>query len=1082
MFELSRRSSGRPRSPRIGRPDSQSAMFAAVHQSGILPQGLPAFVAVAFAAAALAAWVAAHFVGRRASSHTLRAGLSAARVGIGFVALMAAAQAAGQWLVLATNWPLWPLALAGSATVEMLLGLYKAEQSTIARRVGLTLAALRVGLASLVVLMLAQPVFVRRHETDLRRYVAVLVDGSASMQVPDTQLPVPDRIRIAEVLSPAEVRNPYRLDAAAEALDAAAAKLASQREWFRMLAEVDPDARRRHLEAHRQELTDALKGASETVAAQLKAMDDVLGSAVALSPETRTRLSDTRERLSKEVSERLRGASALAAGGGAPASATAAASAAQAGALPAAEAPLQEAIAAATDALGKLAPGVREIGKALDEAYYASLPEPERAVVDGITHETRFELARQLLFGRPAAGGQDGSFNGLLAGLRERYGVRAYTFASQPSDVDTARPEDVRAVAGAAALETDLAAALQRAATDIPSRQLAGVILLTDGRHNALARVESVARRLGLEHVPVCTVVIGSEIPPTDAAIVSLQAPETVYAGDKVYITAQVKLDGLAGRTVGVSLLRGDQVVQTQTVQVPSPQYRARVELSDTPAGTGLLAYRIRVDRFPDEVLADNNEYLVAVSVTDDQVRLLLVEDRPRWEFRYLRNLFASRDKTVRLQSVLFRPDLIAGAQERPRVAASVSRPAAEVEATDLPQDEQEWMKFDVIIVGDVSPSELPLAAQEALRRFVADRGGTLVVIAGPRFMPQAFAGMPLEGVLPVRFQPTSTESVATPDEGFRVALSPEGRDSVVLRLKPDPDENASFWLSRPEARWRYPITAAKPRAAVLAYARPTADAGGNTGAAPAADRDYQASHALIVVQNAALGRIVFLAYDETWRLRYREGDTYHHRLWGQLLRWATASKLPAGTNLVKLGTDQARYALHEPVQVRARIVQKDLTPVVSAELAARIYRDDQLVLRKRLEYIGDPPGTYVADLGELPSGTYRVELEGPQVQALLASEGAGKAATNFSVDPATSTEQVELGADRGLPGLLADLSGGVAVGPAEAARVMNALGPNVLALEDRREYALWDSWPLLVLMVGLATTEWLLRKKVGLP
>jgi len=1062
---------------------------AASHGFRLLPQGLHPAILVGLAAAGIAAWVALRFAGREAKSLKLRAALAGASVALGFGALMMAAQAAEQWLVLASNWPLWVGAALGSVAIESLLQLYRAERRTVSARAGLALGALRVGLAASLLLMLAQPVFVRKHESNVQRYVAVLLDRSASMQVPDTQLSVSDKVRLAELLAPEQVRRPYRLEAAARELEAASSKLAVQREWLGMLGEFDPDTRQKHLESQRAALHDALNVSGATVGKELKSLDDMLAAQPALAQETRAALSQARDQLAKQVADRLRAAEDLvapavataAAGQGAPAPSTAPPATGD----PAAR--LREAISGATEALGKVAPTLREQGKVLDEAYYGSFSEQQRAAVDAIARKTRLELATDVLFGRPEGSGTpDASFKGLLSGLKARYGVRAYTFASEPAEMDAA---SLRADSGSPKpndLQTDVAAALQRVLTDVPSKQLAGIVMLTDGRHNAPSRVEPLAARLGTESAsgsPVSSIIFGSEKPPTDAAIVSIEAPDTVYAGDRVYIAAQVKLDGMAGRKVTVKLSKGDAVVQSQTIEVPAQAYRTRVELSDSPSEKGLLSYRVAVDGSDDEVIKTNNEYPVTVSVTDDQVRLLLVDGRPRWEFRYLKNLFASRDKTVRLQYVLFDPDSVSGMPAKPSARASASRTTGGAEATSLPNDDQEWAKFDVVVLGDVQPSELPLAGQEAIRRFVVDRGGTLVMIAGPHSMPRAFTGTLLDQLLPVQLRPTTADPVPTPDESFGVALTPEGRDNVIMRLKGDPQENVAFWSSRPEAHWRYPIAEVKPRATVLAYAQPAGrDAPQSRGAGEHADRRFQAEHALVVTQNAGLGQVVFLAFDETWRLRYREGDTYHHKFWGQLLRWATANKLPAGTNLVKLGTSQARYPLHCRVEVRARIMQPDLTPLAGGQVAALVFKDDQLVLRRRLEYIGDAPGTYAADLGELPSGQYRVELEGPQVQAILAGERASKVATGFSVDAASSTEQVELAADPGLPGLLARLTGGVVVGPPEAAQVLDNLGPSTLALEERREYALWSSWPLLGLMIVLATAEWLLRKKVGLP
>lgn len=1068
-------------------------MTTAAHSLRVLPEGLHPAIVFALAAAGVTAWVAAHFVGRGAAPGRLRAALAGARVALGFGALMLAAQAAEQCVVLASSWPLWLVAGVGSLAVESLLGLYRVERRTVSRGIGLALAALRVALAVSVLLMLMQPVFVRRRESNLRRYVAVLLDRSASMQVPDTQLSVSEKVRLAEFFLPGEVRRAYRLEAAARELELASSKLAVQGEWLRMLGEFNPDAQRRHLESQRTELLDTLNASAAAVGKELKALDELVAAQPALAQETRAALSEARDQLAKQVADRLKEAVGLmvpvtataAAGRGASALAEPSTATAETAAH------LCQLVAGATAGLSRIVPTLYEQGKALDEAYYASLSERQRAEVNAIGSRTRLELAQDVLFGRPEGGqGADRGFEGLLSALKARYGVRAYAFSSEPAEMDAVslaaagagpKPED---------LQTNVAAALQRVMTDIPGKQLAGIVLLTDGRHNAPFRVEPVAGRLATgsaSGAPVSSIVFGSERPPADAAIVDLEAPDTVYAGDKVYIAAQVKLDGMAGRKVTVTLLKGDIAVQSQSIEVPTQVYRTRVELSDTPAENGLLSYRLAVDGAEDEVIKTNNEYPVTVSVTNDQVRLLLVDGRPRWEFRYLKNLFVSRDKTVRLQYVLFNPDSVAGLPAKPSVRASASRLAGEAEATGLPKDDQEWAKFDVVVLGDVQPSELALPAQEVLRRFVADRGGTLVMIAGPRFMPRAFAGTLLDQLLPVQLQPTTADPVPTPDQSFRVALTPEGRDSVIMRLKGDPQENVAFWSSRPEACWRCPIAGVKPRATVLAYAQPTSGKGAQAeGAGRAgqehADRRFQAEHAVVVTQKVGLGQVVFLAFDETWRLRYREGDTYHHKFWGQLLRWATANKLPAGTNLVRLGTSQARYPLHSRVEVRAKIMQPDLTPSAGGQVAARVVRDDQLVLRRRLEYIGDVPGMYVADLGELPSGQYRVELEGPQVEAILAAEGAAKVATGFSVDAATSTEQVELAADRGLPGLLARLTAGVVVAPWEAARALDSMGPGVLALQERREYALWSSWLLMGWMMALATVEWLLRKRVGLP
>jgi hypothetical protein len=709
--------------------------------------------------------------------------------------------------------------------------------------------------------------------------------------------------------------------------------------------------------------------------------------------------------------------------------------------------------------------------------------------------------------------------------LRAAYGVRLYRFASEPVDVnvgsglngkgpfapasDKGRVSSVEGkesgvVAAVvspstldtrpSSLQTDLAEALQKVVAQTPAERLAGIIMLTDGRHNGPGNPEAAARRVGLQRVSVSNVVFGGGPRPVlDAAIVSLEAPQTVYTGDKVFIAAEVKLDGLAGKKATVTLWHGEEVVDKKEVPIGADAVRARVEVVHEPQGVGLHTYCAKVQEFEGEVITSNNQRSVSVSVSDERTRVLIVDGRPRWEFRYLKNLFASRDKTVKLQYVVLEPDRIEGQDARPLVPASAAREKDQVEATAFPADESEWMKFDVVILGDIPPSSLRPQDQDALKKFVEDRAGTLIVVAGPRYMPHAFAGTPLADLLPVTFRRVEQEEpyLLPPEGNFHIELTAEGRDSVIMRLSPEAVENQATWSGFPEIRWRHPGLTAKEGASVLAFAlTPDAPPCVQPGGGPQVpdeqtvlkQRQFQREHPLVVAHNVALGRVLLLGFDHTWRLRYRVGDTYHHKFWGQVLRWATADKLPAGTSLVRIGTDQPRYPARSRIRVRAQIVKPDYAPVVSDDVTVKVLDGARLVLRRRMEYQPHSLGMYAADLGELPPGNYRLELDAPAARQLLFAEKADKVATEFSVEAVAPLEQIELAADRGLLERMAALTGGVVVAPEDAAETLKALGPPVLSHKELRQRSLWDSWPFLALILLAATVEWSLRKRARLP
>ena len=1083
-------------------------MILAIQKHYVLPPSVPTAVVILMAVVGVAAWVGLHHLKRRTTGRQMQIALMAAGTLVGFLALLAVAQVLLRVIVLATNWSIWPVALLGALAVEVILGLFDLERRTVSRGKALALGILRVGLVVLVTLMLTQPIWQWKTERREEHFVAVLVDASASMNVPDTQMTPGEKVALANLLGAADSDGMDRLDKVATQLRQVRERLATQVEWFASLAQADPSTRAAKLADHREPLQTMLREAAAAVEQQTATLAAATTGRVTLKPETAAALAILKKRLTDDVQGRLTEAVQTL---------TQPNDQALAGAYDS----LQKAVGSAAAALAEILPAVDDAANALDALFYTALSPEDRARVDTIATRTRSDLARDLLLGPSEKASGSRASEPLLSALAGKYTVALYTFASKPTKVDreayarsaapgespaapnaAAPPAEEPVAAGQAAtllsepLQTNIAAALEKVTTDLAGLDLAGVVLVSDGRHNAASPVEPLAKQLGLQHAPVCPIVMGSRNPPIDASILALETPDTVTTKDKVLVAAEVKLDGLAGHDAKVTLWDGDKAVDSKDIHVATDSLRTRVELADQPGSAGLHSYRVAIAPLPKEVLTTNNSFPATVSVTDDRTKLLLVEGWPRWEFRYIKNLFETRDSSVKLQYVLFRPDRIAEVPSRPAMSASVTQPPELSQATALPENQEEWNKFDVIILGDVAPSMLPAEAQEAITQFVTRRGGTLVVISGPKFMPHHYGNTALAEILPVRCDASDSLFLASPERVFRIGLTVEGQAHTILREKVDPTENLQVWQSFPPTFWRHAVTATKPGATVLAYAVPVpppdfleaaAPETGDNASKNAEDatlrrrKAFERENPLLAIQNVAAGRVLFLGFDSTWRLRFSEGDTYHHRLWGQILRWATANKLPAGTDFVRIGTDRTRYPTGEAIQVRAKILRTDYSPVQSDTVAVKILSTDGKTFRQPLKYVESSSGMYEAEVKGLLGGTYRVELDAPAAQPMLASEGLQTVWTQFSVDPAFLVETAELAPDRGLMSQLATLSQGIVAEPADAARVLDALGPGTVVKYERHEYVLWNSWPLWLAMILLASAEWILRKKVGL-
>ena len=1058
-------------------------------QSTLLPAALPTAALYLLAMLGAGVWAALHRLQRPPGRWPL--GLHfAGRVAIGWLALVVMAEALQRTVLLATSWPLWLILLGGALATETVFELYRLERHAVPRRVGMLLSVLRGLLVLCAAGLLCQPVLQFERARRVEREVAVLVDRSASMGIADTGLLPTESLRLAERLGVAAAARAHRLERILPPLRQAQQELAAQADWLAALAAGDPTNRLQQVRQRGRTLRDTLAGARRTVAAQAALLAAPLADArIKLGDPVRAQLADAGAKLQQDIlgrlDETLQALTRLANGEpGGPADSGDR---------------LLDNLRGTAAALLEFEPKLAQAGEAVDQAFYDGLSATARAAIQAEASRSRYDLACRLLLQRPPPGQPAGADPAFLDRLASRYGVRLYTFASQPAEAQASTlaeappgaPPTNAADAGPVQ-GTDLAAALEKAAADIPADKLAGVLLLSDGRHNGPRLVEPVARKLGLRPSPICPVVFGGgRVPPRDAAIAAVTVPDTVFSGDKVALDVEVKLDGLAGTNVTVELFDGASNVATRTLTAVSASDRPHLQLTDEPKTSGLHAYRVALQPPAGDLIPANNAQEVPVTVTDDRIKVLLIDDRPRWEFRYLKNLFTGRDASVQLQYVLFHADEIAKSPPRPAAAAAVTRAGDEAEATALPTNETEWLKFDVVLLGDVAPAELGAAAQRDLERFVGDRGGALVVISGPQFMPHAYGGSAFAELLPVTFASSDRPVLAGPEASYRIALTPEGRASVLMQLAGEGPANDAAWAAVPDCTWRHALLGAKAGAAVLAYAIPDIPPPWMQARGPSEVPDealqlqrqqFVRENTLAAIQQVGLGRVLCLAFDQTWRLRYRIGDRDHHRFWGQVLRWAAPDKLPCGTAFVRLGTDRSRYAPDTPIRVRARLLRRDFTPLPGARPVVDVWAGTRHVLRERLQYVPDSAGFYAAELGALPPGRYRVDLDPAAAEEGLAPDGAKTVSAEFAVTPMVPAELVELAADRGLLTRLATLTGGRVVEPWQADDLVAAFGPPSVTVRERRQLELWNSWALLAAMLLLASAEWLLRKRASLP
>ncbi|RYD37366.1 MAG: hypothetical protein EOP86_03655 [Verrucomicrobiaceae bacterium] len=600
---------------------------------------------------------------------------------------------------------------------------------------------------------------------------------------------------------------------------------------------------------------------------------------------------------------------------------------------------------------------------------------------------------------------------------------------------------------------TDLAAVLDGAGREAALDRARAVVLVTDGGHNGERdAVEAAARLKGLPLLLVPAGAVGG-LKRRDLSLPSLLAPASIYKNDSMRLEAIVAGMGCDGETVEAVLFEGERRIESKTLRIRDGAPEAPLEFTWRPDRLGRHQLKVELIPLKGEDTLENNRQEISVEVLDDTLRLLVADGGPRWETRYLLNLL-KRDARMEFQPLLFSP--------LHRAEGTESAPPA------FPSDADSWARHRIVVLGDLTPRQLTPEHQTLLVKYVVERGGTLVIIAGEEAMPAAFINQPLGALIPVTGTPC-------PEGAFySIGLSPEALDLDPMGLAETPAESDRVWR---EATGKLPVydlspySVPKPQAHVLLEARSS-----QAAVEPAGGRS------LLTWQDAGKGRVIYLAAPVTWHLRYLSGDQWHYRFWGQLFQWALARGLSGGSRTVHLSAERPRLPQDAPLNMLLRLEDTLGNPVADAECRAVLRTEAGL--EKSVVFAADEkvPGSYRAVLNGLPLGPQRITVEGAAVDRLLKEEGR-----QGSVDAAVTIDPPE---NRELRGVLCDMGGirrlaaaaeGFVLPPGGVAEALKNLGLRPSVSEQTSLTPVWNEWTWLALILSLLILEWILRKPAGL-
>ena len=228
-----------------------------------------------------------------------------------------------------------------------------------------------------------------------------------------------------------------------------------------------------------------------------------------------------------------------------------------------------------------------------------------------------------------------------------------------------------------------------------------------------------------------------------------------------------------------------------------------------------------------------------------------------------------------------------------------------------LVRPRSEFFAYDVIFLSDVPNEMLPDHFQDMLVEYVKNFGGGLVVLTGPRFGAGALANTKIGDMLPVVLDPTKRARIGD----FSPRLTPEAADQDFMMLGKDERENLLAWKNLGRLPWYQPVARKHPLATVLAT-HPT-------------DRcvDGQTPQPLIAVRRYGKGEVIYMGFNEMWRLRRKYGEKYYRQFWGQMIYRLGLGRALGSQKRFQVYTDRPTYQAGDKVRITVEAPNTSVPP-----------------------------------------------------------------------------------------------------------------------------------------------------------
>jgi hypothetical protein len=186
---------------------------------------------------------------------------------------------------------------------------------------------------------------------------------------------------------------------------------------------------------------------------------------------------------------------------------------------------------------------------------------------------------------------------------------------------------------------TNLSQMLSSINSNYQNRNLAGVVLVSDGIYN-----QGTSPEYQRYNFPIYPIALGDTIAKKDINLKVLYYNKITYLGNKFPLVAEIHSTGYAGKLANVLLKQNGKVLDKKSISLKGDNAVQEVNFVHEAKNKGMQHYVVEVDLLEEEFTAQNNSRDAYIDIIDGKEKILLLALTPHPDIKAIKSILEKNE------------------------------------------------------------------------------------------------------------------------------------------------------------------------------------------------------------------------------------------------------------------------------------------------------------------------------------------------------------------------------------------------------------------------------------------------------